>query len=97
MRIEYHPSLETDLVEIRDYYNEQSPRLGDAFVEEFERQILRIASMPERWMVVQNDMRRALMRRFPYIILFRLLDTETIRILVVKHERRHPAYGIERY
>ena len=44
MRIEYHPAIEGELVEIRDYYNEQSRNLGDDFINEFERQVLRIAA-----------------------------------------------------
>ena len=70
MRIEYHPAIEGEVVEIRDYYNEQSRNLGDDFINEFERQVLRIAAMPYRWMVVRGDTRRALMKRFPYLILF---------------------------
>ena len=96
MRIEYHPGLEKELIEVRTYYNECSPGLGDEFVDEFERQVLRIASTPERWLIVRNDVRRALMKRFPYVILFRILSGEAIRITVVKHERRHPAYGLHR-
>lgn len=96
MRVEYHPALEAELGEIRDYYNDRSSRLGDEFVDEFERQVLRIASMPTRWMIVRGDTRRALMKRFPYVILYRLLEESVIRITVVKHECRHPAYGIHR-
>ncbi len=96
MRIEYHPDLESELAEMRSYYNERSPRLGDEFVDEFERQVLRIAAMPERWMIVRGDIRRSLMRRFPYVILFRILNDSVLRVTVVKHERRHPAYGIQR-
>ena len=96
MRIEYHPAIEGELVEIRDYYNEQSRNLGDDFINEFERQVLRIAAMPYRWMVVRGDTRRALMKRFPYLILFRVVNGEVIRITVIKHERRHPAFGVNR-
>ena len=96
MRIEYHPAIEGELVEIRDYYNEQSRNLGDDFINEFERQVLRIAAMPYRWMVVRGDTRRALMKRFPYLILFRVVNDEVIRITVIKHERRHPAFGVNR-
>jgi plasmid stabilization system protein ParE len=96
MRIEYHPDLEKELIEVRSYYNDRSPGLGDEFVDEFERQVLRIAAMPERWMIVRSDVRRALMKRFPYVILFRILSEEAVRITVVKHERRHPAYGLHR-
>jgi hypothetical protein len=39
--------------------------------------------------------RRFLMPRFPFGIYYRLADDE-LRILVVKHHRRHPGYGGER-
>lgn len=47
-------------------------------------------------MIVRGDTRRSLMKRFPFVILFRLLEDGVIRITVVKHERRHPAFGLER-
>ena len=47
-------------------------------------------------MVVRGDMRRALMKRFPYLILFRVVNNAVIRITVIKHQRRHPAYGMNR-
>lgn len=96
MRIEYHPSIEGDLAEIRDYYNEQSRNLGDDFINEFERQVLRIAATPSRWMVVRGETRRALMKRFPYLILYRVVNDIVIPITVIKHERCHPAYGMNR-
>jgi plasmid stabilization system protein ParE len=96
MRIEYHPAIEGELAEIRDYYNEQSHHLGDDFINEFERQVLGIAAMPSRWMVVRGNTRRALMKRIPYLTFFRVLNDAVIRITVIKHERRHPAYGIHR-
>jgi toxin ParE1/3/4 len=96
MTVEYHPAVETELREIQQYYDKQSPGLGTQFIDEFERQVLLLAATPERWMVFAADLRRCLMRRFPYIIYFRLVGTERIRITVVKHQRRHPEYGRER-
>ena len=96
MRVEYHQALERELVEIRDYYNDRSPGLGDEFVDAFEQQVLRIRSMPERWMIVQGDIRRALMKRFPYVVLFRKAGDDVLRVIVVKHESRHPAHGLQR-
>ena len=96
MTIEYHPGLAAELLEIRNYYNDCSPGLGDGFVDEFERFVLRIAATPARWMIVEHDIRRALMKRFPYVIYFRHSTEDTVRITVVKHERRHPTYGLDR-
>jgi toxin ParE1/3/4 len=84
------------LEEIRDYYETCSAHLGREFVDEFERQVFLIAARPERWMVVRDHVRRALMKRFPYQIHFRILSDGTIRITVVKHRKRHPAYGMNR-
>ena len=96
MSIEYHPSLYAELKEVRDYYESQSIGLGGDFVDEFERQVLKIAAMPYRWMIVRGDLRRSLMRRFPYVILFRVLQDDVIRVTVVKHEKRHPSFGMRR-
>jgi plasmid stabilization system protein ParE len=96
MRVEYHPAIEAELRAIQDYYEERSPGLGGEFIDEFERQVLQLAARPERWMLIQEDLRRCLMRRFPYIIYFRKVDSGRVRITVVKHQRRHPNYGRER-
>jgi toxin ParE1/3/4 len=72
------------------------PGLPVRFTDEFERQVLELAARPERWMVATADIHRCLMKRFPYIIYFRRVDPERIRITVVKHRRRHPDYGRER-
>ena len=52
--------------------------------------------MPTRWSVVEDDIRRSLIKRFPYVIYFRLVENNILRVLVVKHQRRHPNYGIKR-
>jgi toxin ParE1/3/4 len=96
MRIDYHPAVAEDPEAVRDFYEGQSEGLGRAFVDEFEAQILRIASMPERWMIVERDLRRALMRRFPYVIYFRCPTHTILRVTLVKHEKRHPRFGMER-
>jgi toxin ParE1/3/4 len=96
MRIEYHPQVAAELEKIRDYYESKSVGLGRDFVDELERQLFQIAAMPTRWMVVRGDLRRALIKRFPYVILFRALNEAVIRVTVVKHEKRHPAFGITR-
>lgn len=96
MRIEYHPAVERELRDIIEYYNKCANGLGTEFLNEFERQILKIASMPNRWMSVEANIQRSLMKRFPYVIYFRILGNGALRVIVVKHQRRHPAYGRNR-
>ena len=96
MKVEYHPAIERELREIIKYYNDCSDGLGAEFLNEFERQIQRIASRPTRRITVESNIRRSLMRRFPYVIYFRVLENDTLRVTVVKHQRRHPDYGRNR-
>lgn len=96
MNVDYHPAVVQELEAIRNYYEERSPGLGRQFIDEFERQVLTIAAAPQRWMVLQADLRRALMRRFPYVIYFLIVDGDRIRITVLKHQRRHPDLGRDR-
>jgi hypothetical protein len=60
MTIEYHRAIESELVGIRNHYNERSHHLDNDFISEFERHVLRIAAMPTRWMMVRGETRKAL-------------------------------------
>lgn len=96
MRVEYHPAVENELREIIKYYNQSIAGLGFEFLDEFEKQILKISSMPTLWITVQDDIQRSLMERFPYVIYFRVIDSSVLRVTMVKHQRRHPKLGIKR-
>ncbi|MGH8558571.1 MAG: type II toxin-antitoxin system RelE/ParE family toxin [Methylococcales bacterium] len=96
MRVEYHPAIEGELREITKYCNECAPGLGNELLGEFERQILKIAAMPYRWMAEENNIRRSLMSRFPYVIYFRVVGADLVRVTVVKHQRRHPMIGLSK-
>ena len=63
MHVEYHPAIEHELREIIEYYNLCSQGLGFEFLNEFERPVLKVASMPTQWRIVENGIRRALMLR----------------------------------
>ena len=43
MTVEYHPAVEHELAEVRDYYEERASGLGREFIDEFERQVIRMA------------------------------------------------------
>jgi plasmid stabilization system protein ParE len=95
LRLSYHPEAQTEVVEAARFYESQVPGLGAEFLEEFEQAVALIMEAPDRWLFVEHDVRRFLMRRFPYGILYRVVGDE-VRILVVKHHSRHPDYWKER-
>ena len=91
MRLSYHPDAEAELLDAVAFYEERVRGLGDQFLHESKLAVSELAGSPERWPIVEADIRRRIMRRFPFAIYFRVLESE-IRRLVVKHHSRHPDY-----
>jgi plasmid stabilization system protein ParE len=91
MRLIYHPLAETELAEAARFYERKVPGLAKQFQSEFESCVARIVETPARWRTVHGDIHRFLMKHFPFSILYRV-EGDTVRILVVKHHKRHPDY-----
>ena len=64
-------------------------RIGEEFVFEIGRSLAKAAAAPERFATVFSDVRRAVARRFPYSIYFRVRGDAMI-VLAVFHGRRNP-------
>lgn len=96
MRIEYHPLTASDLNKAVAYYNRQRPGLGDELRTEVYASIERVLASPTQFSVVSRGIRRCLVHRFPYAILFRIMSPDTLRVLVIRHHRRQPGFGLRR-
>ena len=70
---------ELELLDAAKYYELQATGLGSDFLDEVDLAIRDIRENPERWPVLRNDMRRRLVRRLPYALLYRV-DADAIII-----------------
>ena len=93
--VSYHPAVQRDVSAILKYYDGISPRLGDAFWQELLVLIERSEKSPYSFHYGFGEFRRANLKRFPYHVLFRVIP-EGIRVVAVRHHRRHPSYGTKR-
>ncbi|CAN5911768.1 hypothetical protein BH23PLA1_BH23PLA1_16260 [soil metagenome] len=91
MRLTYHPEAEAEVIEAAEFYEARSQGLGGRFLQEFDLAVAEVQASPDLWPVVEGDLRCHTLRRFPFGIYSRVLPDE-LRILVVKHHRRHPDY-----
>lgn len=91
----HHPEAEAELIEAARYYEEQCPGLGGRFLDDIDIAVAVILQALERWRILEADIRRYLMPRFPFAIYYRVLPDQ-IRILAFKHHRRHPDYWLNR-
>lgn len=96
MRLEYHPQAAEDLNSAVSHYDILRPGLGDALRAEVYDAIDRILLHPERHRVVEEGIRRCLVRRFPYSVLYRIVAGDVVQILTIRHHRRHPGFGLQR-
>jgi hypothetical protein len=91
MLIDYHRSARKELFDSSERYSTLVPGLGEEFLNEVGQAANVIAAAPERFPIYQDDVRRYVMRRFPYVILYRRFETK-IRILALSHTSRLPGY-----
>jgi plasmid stabilization system protein ParE len=91
MKVVYHPLAETEMVEAARFYENRVPMLGVQLLDAIDAAVIEIQRAPKRWRIVEDDVRSYLLPRFPFALYFRI-HPDHIRILAVKHHRRHPDY-----
>jgi len=70
MRYEFHPEALEEYEAAALWYAERDPELAERFVHSVEEAIGRILEAPDRWRIIDQDVRRCLTRVFPYGILY---------------------------
>jgi toxin ParE1/3/4 len=94
-RPEFHRLAEYELNEAAQYYDLEEPGLGSSFLEEVDRCLQSIEAHPEAGTILHGSVRRRLLRRFPYALLYKI-KPNGIRILAVMNLKRRPMYWIGR-
>ena len=94
------PTAELEAADAAIWYDDRRQGLGDEFLAEFRRALDRISSAPEGFSRLEgyageHDVRRCLLQRFPYLVVF-MCRPEVIVVAAVSHVRRRPFYWLER-
>jgi len=92
-KIEVHPDVYAELENSRSWYEERSRNLGIEFLDEIDRAIesVRQAATMWPWYDEYQGLRRFLVHRFPYALIYRITSS-AIQIIAAMHLRRHPDY-----
>lgn len=95
--IEVHPAAYAELEHARAWYAQHCSVLGDQFVAEVSRAVESVRSAPDTWPLfdARLGVRRYLIHRFPYAIVYRTVGM-SIQVIAVMHLRRRPMYWRER-
>ena len=87
--IVFRPEAATDVLEARAWYEQHEIGLGDAFADCLDKIVNGIEAMPEMYAPALDNVRRGKLRRFPYLIYYRIL-LDRIEVIAVLHGSRHP-------
>jgi plasmid stabilization system protein ParE len=89
LQVVFRRAAKDELEEAAAWYEDRQRGLGEEFLNELAEAIDRAARHPERHPIALNDVRRAVLRRFPYAVYFRTRD-QVLVVLAVFHARRNP-------
>jgi toxin ParE1/3/4 len=91
MRFEFHPEALAEYEEAARYYAACQDELDLRFITAEEHAIVQIQEAPQRWRILEDDVRRCLTRIFPYAILY-TIEPDYLLIIAVMHCHREPGY-----
>jgi len=91
MSLRIHPEAERELDEAVEYYEDIEPGLGYDLSVEIYSAIQRAVAYPRAWPVLDGEVRRALVRRFPYGVLYSE-EEGTLLVIAVMNLHRAPGY-----
>ena len=82
---------EADIAEAAIWYERRCTGLGAEFVRSVDACFAIISRQPEAFPVVYRQARLALLRKFPYLVIYRVFP-DFVSVVAVIHGRRHPRH-----
>lgn len=95
MIIRFYPEADIELHEALKWYAGQKLRLDTEFMRCIDEAVSRIQRNPEMFPIALRGARKAIVKRFPYIIYYEIGAGE-IMILAVFHTKRDPKHWQKR-
>jgi plasmid stabilization system protein ParE len=93
--IDYHPAARLEAIDAFNWYRERSVGAAGRFQNELEKAQLAIQRSPDEWAAYIAGTRRYLLKRYPYLVVYRILS-DRIEFLAISHARREPGYWVDR-
>lgn len=87
-----HPEAQREYRSAVAWYRQRSPSAARRFVAEVDRVVTQIGAHPESYGWHDDEFREAMVRRFPYVVLYRVRPTGDVLIVAVAHTSREPGY-----
>lgn len=86
------PSVYSEVSNAFNYYELQSPGLGERFYYDYLSNIARLKNNPLYYSYYHEFYRRILLASFPYMIIYKVKDETTVVVYAVVYEGRNPTF-----
>ena len=95
--LRFHPEARVEARAAAAWYRERSHTAARTFAVMLDEGIRSIRELPAAWPTWpgRTDVRRRVLRRFPYTIVY-VIDQGTLVVVAVAHQRRKPGYWLPR-
>jgi plasmid stabilization system protein ParE len=90
-KVVFRKEVEDDIILAYHWYEVKSCGLGEEFIRVFHTCIAEVERHPLAWVKVYKEIRRCLLRRFPYAVYYTVKENE-ILIYAVIQGARNPVY-----
>jgi plasmid stabilization system protein ParE len=91
MKVIFHPEAREELVESARFLDEKTSGLGLDFLAAVQKATDRLTRFPESGPVENTNIRKCLVRGFPFTLLYEV-NPDHIYIAAVMHQHRRPGY-----
>jgi plasmid stabilization system protein ParE len=78
-----------EIIAAKAWYERQAPGLGLEFARVVDAAVTGIARSPLQFQRLEDDYRRIVLRRFPYMLIY-VVEANEVVILSCFHQRREP-------
>jgi toxin ParE1/3/4 len=85
-------SARAELIDAQDWYESEAPGLGRRFRAAVDAAIERMSANPRQFPIVHKNIRRTLLRHFPYALMFAIDDDGALTVIACFHGSRDPAH-----
>lgn len=90
-QVYFLPDAEAETSAAQEWYDMRAMGLGDRFFAAVDSVVSRMADKPEQFPVAHGSLRRAMIFRFPYALIFRI-EAEGVYVVACAHTSRAPFY-----
>jgi toxin ParE1/3/4 len=95
MKYVFHPDALAEYADAVKYYVNQNSNIAQAFINSIENAVYRIRESSTLYPEIDEDVRRCMVKKFPYAVLY-TIEEDYLLILAVMHCSREPNYWKDR-